>query len=900
MRKTSLITLAPFLATVACTDPPLLPTGSTHELVEPRPDTSSMQWSGPHVIQGRYVVQLESGQDPREVISAHGLKPNRMFSRGVRGFTGALDAGQVRSLQADRRVRRIEPDRIGFAASMGAQSLFDSSSAAHPEAWGLDRIDSPTTLDGLYARDGDGDGVRVYVLDTGLQADHSEFEGRAIRSSHDFTPGWTPDPTVYGTPVCTTTEPQDCAGHGTHVAGIVGGATFGVAKKAKIIGYPVFEQPTTIFERGFVTYGAVIQALDSVMAEQDRHGRATAVVNLSLSFKTDGDTIILKGVPFVVRADSLAILASQVDSVIKYGALVIASGGVQEEDACNNSPAVLQDRQGAITVSAINRAGMRRIAHGPCVTMFAPGGDPVRSAFPPDREFAFSGTSQAAPHVAGVAALYLSRHPTATPAEVETALLRYAHKDVVNDPLTPSTLLVSSRFIDSIVPSPSTLSLWVSNQAQVQFTAYNELGLPARYVTLQMHSSNPGAAALAGSGWLEGIAPGTSNVTASTGGVSSTPVPVQVHGVSHAYRQVLGLGGEHACGISSAGQTHCWGANFRGQLGDGTTVSRPTAARVTPDPGIATVTGGYPFTCALTRAGEAKCWGQNYAGQLGDGSAYPGSSVPVQVNTSQRFVQISSGQAQSCAVTQAGVAWCWGYNHHGSLGVGDTLVRTSPVAVSGVIQFKQVSTGHGWHTAETGYHSCGVAADGAVFCWGRNQQGQLGDGTTQDRYTPVQVATPAGVSFVRVGAGGLHTCALATSGQVYCWGDNSEGQFGDGWAHGSSSIVPRLAAGGRLFTDLAVGGGHACGLTSQGEMYCWGDNFYGQLGINVYGGRSLTAQRSGPLLAFSKISAGSYNTCAITSAGTAYCAGFNRDGQAGTGSSGGSVWLLQQATVLSF
>jgi alpha-tubulin suppressor-like RCC1 family protein len=185
----------------------------------------------------------------------------------------------------------------------------------------------------------------------------------------------------------------------------------------------------------------------------------------------------------------------------------------------------------------------------------------------------------------------------------------------------------------------------------------------------------------------------------------------------------------------------------------------------------------------------------------------------------EMFAAMSGGHWHTCGVTSSGSAYCWGHNLFGQLGDGTTTDRTTPVAVSGGLTFEAVSADNS--------HTCGVTSSGSAYCWGLNSAGKLGDGTTTRRYT-TPVAVSGGLTFEAVSAGRYHTCGLTTGGSAYCWGDNGYGQLGDGTT--TDRTTPVAVSGGLTFEAVSAGGGHTCGVTSSGSAYCWGSNFYGGLG----------------------------------------------------------------------
>jgi alpha-tubulin suppressor-like RCC1 family protein len=248
--------------------------------------------------------------------------------------------------------------------------------------------------------------------------------------------------------------------------------------------------------------------------------------------------------------------------------------------------------------------------------------------------------------------------------------------------------------------------------------------------------------------------------------------PVDVTGLTGASSIVASMGGSHSCAIAGGGAV-CWGRNSNGQLGDNSNMQRLAPVSVSGlSSGVAALAAGQSHSCALTIAGGAKCWGFNANGQLGDGTQSP-RLTPVDVGgLTSGITAVAAGGFFTCALSSGGGVKCWGVNDNGQLGDGSVAQRLTAVSVSGLSGgIVAIATGQA--------HTCALTAAGGVKCWGLNTSGQLGDGTTTQRLAPVDVSgLSSGVTAIA--AGQNHTCALVTNVGVKCWGDNNDGQLGDG------------------------------------------------------------------------------------------------------------------------
>lgn len=344
----------------------------------------------------------------------------------------------------------------------------------------------------------------------------------------------------------------------------------------------------------------------------------------------------------------------------------------------------------------------------------------------------------------------------------------------------------------------------------------------------------------------------------------------------------IAVGNDHACAVTTSGAVQCWGSNAYGQLGDNSFVIRSAPVAVSGlASGVASVGAGWIHSCALTSAGGVRCWGANFDGQLGNGSTTT-SAVPVNTTGLTAGVAVLSvGQGHNCAVTTAGALKCWGANSYGQLGDGTTTARSTPIDVTGLGSgVASVATGNG--------HTCAQMTSGGVKCWGANANGQLGDGTTTSRLTPVDVSgLPSGISAIV--AGYLSTCAITSSGTMKCWGYNAFGQLGDGTSTQRTTPVDVVGVSG--VAEIAAGWYHTCARRTDGALVCWGANVSGQLGV---GGRTnVSTPPTTPTLSngVQHVAAGGNGqTCVIAgSASGIFCWGNNASGQLGTGMFGAVI-----------
>jgi alpha-tubulin suppressor-like RCC1 family protein len=344
--------------------------------------------------------------------------------------------------------------------------------------------------------------------------------------------------------------------------------------------------------------------------------------------------------------------------------------------------------------------------------------------------------------------------------------------------------------------------------------------------------------------------------------------------------KAVDAGSVHTCAITDSGGVKCWGKNAQGQLGDDTRTDSPVPVDVVGlGSGVAAISaadgGASPdHTCALTESGGIKCWGYNAYGQLGDGRTVR-SLVPVDVvGLGSGVKAISANGDHTCALTDSGGVKCWGRNGDGELGDGTTTDSLVPVDVKGLPSgVKAISSSVD--------HTCALTDSEEVKCWGKNGSGQLGDGTRADSSVPVDVKDLPGATTA-ISAGHHYTCARRRTGSVRCWGYNAHGQLGDGTT--TTSLVPVMVMS--LGDSLAVSADddHTCVRTPAPRgVECWGRNLEGQLGD---GTRTDSFTRVGVVglgSGATAISAGGRYTCALNNSGRVKCWGANGFGQLGDG-----------------
>lgn len=370
--------------------------------------------------------------------------------------------------------------------------------------------------------------------------------------------------------------------------------------------------------------------------------------------------------------------------------------------------------------------------------------------------------------------------------------------------------------------------------------------------------------------WILGTSEGEAQVYASLRGTSSAGVTFLATVTLPPLRAMaLAVGAEHSCAITALHELYCWGKNEYGQLGDGTNTDRNTAVALPSALRFDHVAAGGAHTCAITTEGELYCWGRNFWGQIGDGSAVT-RTTPTRIAPELHFAAVVASSEGTCALATSGAVYCWGFMD----GTQSTTYWT-PAEVSGGTAFRSL--------ASSSLQVCGIGVDGKPYCLASTWvTGGLsgGDGYL---WRPQPAPVPTLTSF----AGGLaFMCGLDADAAAWCWGSNDYGQLGNGSTSDVAGAVK--VSGGQTFGGLYSGDAWTCGVTLAGPTYCWGQNNWGVQGpvVNEHYVEATPHQiPTPPGLTFTTMGGGFYHMCGIGSDSVVYCWGGGFNGELGDGHS---------------
>ena len=334
----------------------------------------------------------------------------------------------------------------------------------------------------------------------------------------------------------------------------------------------------------------------------------------------------------------------------------------------------------------------------------------------------------------------------------------------------------------------------------------------------------------------------------------------------------LSLGDRHSCGLDENAHLFCWGVSNLYQNGYDTSERYHPYAHswsnspVYGDPIMALSSGG-DSTCAIREDLTLWCWGMNNYGQLGHGTTSQGTMpAVVQLPSGITPLAVTVGGNHACALDDAGAVYCWGYNNEGQLGLGNTTQSDSPIQVTLPASTRALAISAGEA------HTCAILDDQSITCWGRNTYGQVGDGTTDNRQQPTSVILSGQNDPVMIASGFQSTCALFDDGSLQCWGRNAYGELGIGSTVDSASPQSVLSMSAHDAYDVSLGNGFACAAFHDGSARCWGYNNYGQLGVGDTSSRTSPSLQNGYTGGSNRFSlfAGLEHTIPVHAAGWGY------------------------------
>jgi alpha-tubulin suppressor-like RCC1 family protein len=807
--------------------------------------------SDPVLPTGRYIITLEDGVHPETgtalLAIQGGFDVDHLYRRALSGFSARLTPAEVTVLATHPAVRYVEPDRI---VSIDAETL----------PTGIDRIDigPPGDINGTTP---DLD-IDIAVIDTGIQPDHPDLRVSGGFASYGFV--------FFIFEFCGETDSfADGHGHGTHVAGTAAAkdndqGVVGVAPGARLWAVRVLGPEGTgclsdvIAGVDWVTENAAtIEVANMSIESEDSPSLCTAMANS-----------VAAGVVYAVAAGNSGINA-QNTTPANCADVIAVSAVADYNGAPGGGAAPTCQNLGADDTLAVFSN------YGAVVDMAAPGVC-IISTWLGGGYNTISGTSMASPHVAGGVARFILDEGYSGSSDGPAVLAAMAAAGWTEpqngacgfggDPDgIPEPMLHPGDVCEPGPPAPSPTSTSTPTVTATASHTPSPTWTPGGPTMTPSHTPSP------------------TNTSTITPTLTPTPtaIPMTAQGIS--------AGGAHACALTSAGGVRCWGLNFWGELGDGTNANRNAPVDVVGlSSGVTAISTGGDHTCALLSSGGVSCWGRNDFGQLGDGTTIGRNTPGMVPGMSSGVAAISAGGLHTCALMSDATVKCWGRNDRGQLGDGTNVHRSSPVTVAGLGSVMQIDTGG---SDDQGGSTCARTNSGGAKCWGRNDFGQLGDGTTADRFTPVDVSSlTTGVDSV--GVGRYHSCARMAAGGVKCWGWNIGGQLGDGGNSTSSVPVDVVNLGGGT-AALSVGGMHTCALLTSSGVRCWGYNTAGQIGDGTSGNNRqspvdvLQAPSGAPYTGFTAIAAGGplsidAHTCGITETNTV-CWGQNGSGEVGDG-----------------
>ncbi len=362
------------------------------------------------------------------------------------------------------------------------------------------------------------------------------------------------------------------------------------------------------------------------------------------------------------------------------------------------------------------------------------------------------------------------------------------------------------------------------------------------------------------------------DTTGETAGDSETSEPADDYPAS-GWKMVL-VGNFHTCALDENSHLFCWGANEYGEAGNGSYDEEIYSPCAIGDMRWKQIAPGNDYTCGITQDDDLYCWGRSFWGQTGTSQSETndGVHVPTQVVQGGKWKDIATGTEHTCGIKTDGTLWCWGTNYSGQLGVGEQGdLKSRPIKVATDIA--------DWVSVDVDYQqSCAIRSTGAMYCFGRLYNEEF----NFDQFKKEPVPVFEGTTWKAIALGQEYRCGVQSDDGLYCWGKNNDGQLGFGQRNANYKKMQRI--GSDTWKQVAAGELHTCGVTLSGELYCWGYQQGGRLGNgkNVKE-HALTPQKIGDHNNWISVSVGEWHTCALNQEGEIYCFGTNDYGQVGVG-----------------